>query len=75
MNLKEYAGKMVRLIDTDGDIFTGRADIYHYDYDTASGIAAMTFLSDDGRYLDFDENEIASIEIISADIPVMATAV
>ena len=75
MNLKEYVGKMVRLIDIDGDIFTGHADIYHYDYDTASGIAALTFLSDDGRYLDFDENEIAHIEIISDSVPVMAKVV
>ena len=75
MNLQSFVGKKVRLVDTNGNVLTGTADIYHHDYDTASGSAALTFIADSGDYLDFDESEIKSIELAYASTQELAVAV
>jgi len=78
MQLWKYEGKQVRLLDSDGDVFLGYADIYHDADDTASGIASLTVIPHGGEYdsaIDFEESEIVSIEIVAADIPTMAEAI
>ena len=78
MQLWKYEGKQVKLLDSDGDVFVGYADIYHGADDTASGFASLTVIphgSDYDSAIDFDENEIASIEIITFDVPEMAKAI
>ena len=75
MNLQAFIGKRVKLVDIDGDVFFGLADIYHFDYDTASGTSSLTFLTDAGEYLDFEETEIASIECMDVPFRELAIAV
>ena len=77
MQLWEYEGKRVRITDVDGEVFIGLADIYHHADDNESGIASIS-LDPDGisdAYIGFDENEIASIEILASEIPDMAEAI
>ena len=76
MQLWKFEGKKVRLLDSDGDVFIGYADIYHDADDTASGIASLTVIPHGGGYdsaIDFEEPEIVSIEIVTADIPNIPT--
>ena len=85
MDLRKYDGKRIRLTDVDGSVFTGYAD-YHDAEDNASNISSLS-LDLDGDienlqfkykgdvYIDFEEPEIANVEIITNDNPVMAEAI
>lgn len=72
MDLKELPGKKIRLIDNDGDVFIGYAGDYTWaDDNIPEGIAAIAidYPIKNGKIkyeniVDFNENEIASIEII-----------
>ena len=79
MKLWKYEGNQVQIAHIDGDVFIGYADIYHDADDTANGIAALQCIPHGGGLIDsiyFEENEIASIEIISDDaLPAMAKAI
>ena len=60
---------------TDGNVYRGLADIYHSAEDTSSGIASLTIALADGSLIDFDEPEIAGIEIDAITMQNMAFAV
>ena len=75
MQLWKYLGKHVKVTTIYGSTQLGIADIYHYAEDTASGIAALTVALADGTLIDFDELEVATIEIISSESPIMASAI
>jgi len=78
MDLWKYEGKQVKILDTDGDIFVGYADIYHDADDAANGIAALTCIPLGGTpdmLIDFEESEIASIEIVASNVSAMAVAI
>ena len=76
MKLWEYEGKRIRLIDIDGQVFTGFIDHYTSDLDNPSGIASLSLEQDGerGNLINLEEPEIASIEILEA-APKMAVAV
>ena len=75
MKLREYEGKRVRIIDKRGRTYIGLVDIYSYADDNESGIASILFVSDDGAFIEFEETEIAKIEIIGASVQGLAVAV
>lgn len=72
MDLKKLPGKKIRLTDIDGDVFEGYASDYTWpDDNIPEGVAAiaMDYPVKNGKIkykniVDFNENEIASIEII-----------
>ena len=71
MNLLEYRKKHIRITDVDGEIFTGFADYYTSELDDPEGVASLSIRPDnhEGVVVSFEESEIASIEVITADIP------
>ena len=75
MKLWMYEGKKIKLTSVAGRIYVGIADIYHEADDNESGVASLSVEISDGTYIDFDESEIASIEIIETAIQNLAVAV
>jgi len=79
MKLWEYEGKYLRIIDVDGDSFVGRYDYYTSELDAPDGIASLTIRplgsNPDKILIQFTESEIASIEIIAVNDPIMAEAI
>ena len=75
MNLWMYEGKKIKLTSITGRTYVGIADIYHEAEDNESELASLSVEMADGAYIDFDEPEIASIEIIEATIQSLAVAV
>ena len=75
MNLWMYEGKRVKLTSVSGRIYVGIADIYHEAEDNESEMASLSVEMADGTYIDFDEPEIARVEIIEAGIQSLAVAV
>lgn len=72
MKLWEYDDKRVRITSISGRVFTGLVDRYTSELDSPDGVASIS-LDPDGRddvYINFEESEIASIEIIPADNPI-----
>ena len=70
MKLWKYNGKHVRIQTDDGQIFTGIAQDYTSELDNPDGVACISIGN-----IEFEESEIASIEIIHASAPVMASAI
>ncbi|MDR2166657.1 MAG: hypothetical protein LBE35_02245 [Clostridiales bacterium] len=66
MHLWEYEGKRVKIVDDDGNITVGLADFYTSELDDPNGVASLTIRPDgvSGALFEFEENEIAHIEII-----------
>ena len=77
MNMWEYSGKSVRIVDIDKQVHVGFVDFYTSELDEPDGVATISLRpgGTKGILIDFTENEIASIEIIPSDIPSMANAV
>ena len=77
MDLWNYSGKRVEIIDIDGRKHVGLVDFYTSELDEPDGVATISLRPDgyDGVLIDFTAAEIASIEIITAAKPVMASAV
>jgi len=77
MNLCHYWGKRVRITAEDGQVLVGNASYYTSEHDDPDGVASLSLEVDgrDGILISVEESEIASIEIITADIPVFAEAV
>ena len=66
MKLWEYSGKRVRITAIDGQVFVGFGDHYTSALDAPNGVATLS-LDPDGRddvYINFEESEIAVIELI-----------
>ncbi|MCL1999502.1 MAG: hypothetical protein FWG65_12125 [Turicibacter sp.] len=69
MKLYEYESKIVKVVDTDGDVFIGFVDFYTSALDEPDGIPSITMIPhnipdwDKNALLGIYENEIASIEI------------
>ena len=70
MYLGQYEGKKIRITLKNDKIFEGEGEWYTQDIDNPDGVASICV----GDY-ELYENEIASIEIISDDNPVMAEAI
>jgi hypothetical protein len=68
MKLYDYVGLRIRIIDDDGNITTGLADFYTSELDDPDGAASLSIRPDGtlGVLFEFEENEIAHIEIIDA---------
>ena len=65
MNLWEYEGMRIKIIDVDGRIFIGYCDHYTSPLDDPDEVGYLS-LEPDGRddiLIDFMESEIASIEL------------
>ena len=75
MKLWEYEGKRVRIASAEGRVFIGLADIFSYADDNESGVNSLLFETDDGLFIEIEETEIASIEIIPESMQNMAVAV
>ena len=77
MHLSQYSGKRVLLVDADGDKFEGIADLYTSALDNPNGVASITIRQANNRgvLLEFEEPEIASIEILASPKQKMAVAV
>ena len=77
MHLGKYSGKKVILTDVDGDKFEGIADLYTSALDNPSGVASIAIRQSNKRgvLIEFEEQEIASIELISAATQNLAVAV
>ena len=66
MSLRKFAGKKIRLVDKDGDIFEGVVGDYIWPDDNDPEIEAI--IIDNPKYpnpMEFNAEEIKSIEIIS----------
>ena len=77
MKLWKYDGKTVKITNIDGQTFIGTAD-YHSADNNPSGIQSLTietFYSSDCMLIELEEQEIASIELISAATQNLAVAV
>jgi len=70
MKLWEFAGKQIRIKTISGRIFEGLAQDYTSELDSPSGIACISIGN-----IEFEENEISGIEILTADTPVLQQAV
>ena len=75
MRLWKYEGKRVRIINKDGQVYTGLVDIYSHADDNESGIASILFVSDEGLFIEIEEPEIKKIDIIAASVKDFAVAV
>ena len=70
MKLWKYSGKHIKITADDGQVFEGIAQDYVSELDNPSGVSCIS-IGD----IEFEENEIVKIEVISADTPTMANAV
>ena len=74
MKLWEYLGKRVRVATFSGSIVTGLADIYISAEDNENEVASLILAPNENDIMrEFEETEIASIEIIPT--PAMASAI
>lgn len=66
MQLSEYVGKQVRLVDIDGEVFEGRCSDYSPPYDNDLEFASIGIVTREGAGFSYElyENEIKSIEVI-----------
>ena len=70
MDLRIYDGKIVRITDIDGETFAGFAD-YHDAENNSNGISSLSVIIDgnvDKVAYDFEETDIASVEIIRTHV-------
>ena len=65
-----FNGKMAKIITDDGQVFTGLCVDYTSRLDNPDGIATIC-IGD----IEFNENEIVSIELISANVAQVAAAI
>jgi len=70
MNLYEYTGKRIKITTIRGRVFEGIAQDYTSALDNPDGVNCISIGN-----IEFEESEIANIEIITADSPVMAKVV
>jgi len=77
MKLWEYSGKHIKIIDIDGRMHIGLVELYTSEFDEPDGVATISLRPDgtNGYLVDFTEDEIASIEVLPAVLPVIAEAV
>ena len=70
MKLWQYFGKYVRITTGDGQVFVGKASYYESELDNPNGVACIAIDT-----LEFEEHEIAKIEIVTASTQELAVAV
>lgn len=76
MKLWEFHNKWIKITDIDGQIFTGRADLYTSELDNPDGVESLCiWQSGSENLIEFEEHEIAHIELISVETHTMAEAV
>ena len=69
MKLWQYSGNRLKITAIDGSTFTGMYDHYTSELDNPDGIATISLRPDhnpDRILIEFEESEIAEIEIIPA---------
>lgn len=71
MNFGRYMDKQIRVTFLDGELYTGIAVDFSSALDNLDGVATICV----GEDYEFREDEIASIEIITADMPAMSEAI
>lgn len=68
MNLIEYEGQKVRVIDTEKRVWEGKVTDYIYPDDNESEVESIIIRCEVGRFpgrsVEFTESEIESIEVI-----------
>jgi len=69
MYLGQYEGEQVRITLKNGKIFEGKGEWYTQDIDNPNGVASICV----GDY-ELYANEIANIEILTADVSTIAEA-
>jgi len=69
MNLWEYKGQRLQIVDTDGQVLTGSYSHYTSWLDDPDGVGYLTIdpENNEGYLVCFTEDEIASIEIITSE--------
>ena len=73
MRLWEYSGKMIKIKTRWGKTFEGMGDLYANALDNPEGVECISVCTEKGVLYEFEESEIASIEVVHA--PVIAFAV
>ena len=73
MRLWEYSGKMMKIKTRCGKIFEGIGDLYTSALDNPDGAECISMWTENGSLYEFEESEIASIEVVHA--PTIAFAV
>ena len=77
MNLRKFDGRKVKITDVYGQTVIGIAD-YHSAEDNASGIDSLTIETSEnqsGMSIDFEEPEIANVELVYSASHSLAVAV
>lgn len=68
MNLKQYYGKAVRIVDVDDEVFEGKVTDYIYPGDDDTGLESIIIDCTNGKLkgkgVEFWEKDIKSIEVI-----------
>ena len=73
MKLWEYSGKLIKIRTRLGKTFEGMGDLYTSTLDNPDGVECISVWTENGILYEFEEYEIASIEIVHA--PAVAYAV
>ena len=69
MNLEQYLGKEIRIVFVDGQILGGHCNSFTGKLDTEDELYdEITIRTDKYPYVEFNESEIASIELTQDDI-------
>lgn len=66
MNLKEFYGKKVHIVDALGNEWEGIVDTYCYPEDNDSGKESIIVKCND-KSIEFEENDIKDIQVIVSD--------
>ena len=64
MKLWEFLGHRVRIACDDGQVFEGFATNYESEYDNDPDPECLMVDTDDGRHIDFEPDDIISIEAL-----------
>ena len=77
LKLWKYENLRLRITDIDGVVHSGVGIEFTCGINNPDGIPTFSFApdGDEDIYIEFEESEIANIEIITADSPVMAKVV
>ena len=74
MNLWEFSGKKIKIIDIDGRKFVGLGDLYTSEIDNPDGVETLSLwtsgVMEEGSLIEFELDEIASIEVIPSGVSI-----
>ena len=64
MNLEKYCGKTVSLLASNGETFIGFVDDFFFADDNENGMESIVIKTNNGKIIEFPEDDILKIEII-----------